>query len=775
MVLATSIDFELISDDAFYGAGKTIIDEDTYPTGQNTKQAMTSLKALHGRHLFFMNETRSAREKPKPPTGLSQTRSYATLRIDAEADIISGDFHSDIHRKEWMLSFRSQTIFGRAKASGTSEEDWAIDGWNLFAICSTFFADPYKGTDRVMAIAIRHDGGRITAARFFITNANGRADWDVSFTDDDTYRAYPSFRFLSPVHLIDEKANTDEAMSAIVHKALGEKLERMRALFEASEVGIHWRSGYETEPTPVLDENPFHAISRYQWSDDPYRYVILFSSAESESFGTVLELSKESLPLSKVRLGAIVYLGPIIRGILKAHKHGTWIDHLDEIVSKVCRTYIHEVGHLLNLPHTWQRHMFDTPSLESSPADPSIMGYGSRFPLGAFMNASRKWRSRKNGISTDVLTDHDAAYARSKFVGTALFTPSEKSWLRHAPFDHASPGGPQFTARMPPPMELGPKSAPKNSSYDLSLELWDSAYDDTRNEYLFMSGLGKAFNRQAIFGEVALEIDPKTARLHPFHFAFQAPSLSLLIREEFPELPDRDAAKRVLEIPAAQLPSGWRMEHSRGGSVKTPLAVEFHNQIQRPMAEIRNGGHTQLVYRRLLPFFNPATFIKGFAANDTGVCYTLQVVLRPIGHIPIYSNSVKIRFESVFRTYSDLEHEILTHPHLAQYLDAVFYLDRNVNIANLRRPSRHSVDVEDYEPAFGLLPDLIDKLPNPGSISPNLFEHLMLNEFAIRTGKGVQKQLPNFELSVHHIEALRQRTVSNMELFELISKNFPNS
>ena len=777
--------FGLIGDKAFFDANRILIDHFFPPEELGPKPlvapfddaasaiTVASADELGLRHHFWMNPTSRAH-------GLTgerkKDRVYATLRVDRDAGIISGDLFLDIQRQEWIVSFQSQAVFQLDTPPqywGIAWEacDWAAQGWHVIAVCNVYSPVGRKRSRDVIAVALRFNGtGRLEAARLFQANSHGIALRDLSMTDETRgskgYPVYGSFRYLKPLHITDTAAFQDEMYRTIMEQAVGNRDNNVGQEFSRAGTKIFWDTNDETQIEDAGDGTPFELISKYQWSDDPYSYAVLFSSADEESFGTVLELNNEQAPLAKVRFGAIIFLRPIVRRILEQKPWEYWRDHLSEIVAFVRETYIHEVGHLLNLPHTWQRGWFETPAMEGNSADMSIMTYGSRFPLGNFATADRYRRADgKKSVIRQYALD-DSIMAKTRALKETRFTPNEVRWLRHAPFDHISPGGPFFNARSTGDLQLGPKGG--SSDFELSLELWDTQCD--KGVHVLESAVSSDFNRQAIFGEVVLKVTAEAAAKYPFHFAFQAPSLSLLMRAEYPDAALSYQRRMVKEFPVPQLPTNWEL-HADATETEVNLAQNFHSSC---LQHVGIGDDGRLEFRRRLPFVNIPGFIGGFLNGDTLTHFSLQAVLRPVGHSPeIYSELLPIRYQGGFRAYSAAEVAILTDVNLPLYLEASAYLLGAGKIAELVKPDRH--DREVFHPVFSELAQKIAALGAAGEVSPTFFAYLKALAYVQADEAEKRTDFPEFVLPDTLLPALRQHLQDDPGLFQIVRDNLLSS
>lgn len=800
---ATKPSFGTIGDEAFFWAHRTVLKHFFAPAA-NCSPHQDSMDQhsieprdvdfgnLARRHLFWMNSTPKARLN----TGdMLSDRLYATMRIDKELGIISGDLHRDIKRKDWLLSFQSQTIFTLDSPNGETAEG----GWNLIAVCEVHNANETGRSQSVVTVALRHnetDG--LGAVRIHHAAVDGRAILDLSRTDEKRWTK-DTYRYLKPIHLIDNEGFDDPYMKAIVEAAVGTKTDNIGQAFNGAGTEIFWdlkespktseteaheaSSDSPFELTRAGDSTPFELISAYQWSDDPYQYAILFSSADERTFGTVLELGNELAPLAKVRFGAIVFLKPIINRAKELRRDGDAEAQFSEIVAFVRQTYIHEVGHLMNLAHTWQRSWFNTPSMRGNPADKSVMAYGSRFPLGNFMKASRWWQTNGAKKEMQALAKADADLARGHGLTDLKFTNDEARWLRHAPFDQVSPGGPYFTSRGENELKLGPES--EKDDFCFSLNLWDTEVETKEGSltevHMLANYARSPFNRQALFGEVVLKVRPEAAERFPFHFAFQAPTLSLLMRVDVQDEDDDHRARTVKEINAVQLPTNWKINRD-GKKEDANLAQNFHESAVLPTATITENGKDYLVFRRRLPFFHVDHFINDnfekyidpvtLEGTDL-IKFTVQAVLRPVGStVDVYSTPIPIRFVDRGKRYTKSEAKILNHPELPRFMEAFSYLDDSFGISQLEALHRHNSNRSD--PVFEDLAEMIRNLSDKGTMSPETINYLFMLEATSGLDNKSRTRTPAFEITDTLRPILKQHLQREPDVLQAVFDRFTN-
>ena len=758
----------LISDEAMFRAREYITADRRFPDKNNSPRAELGgvLSCTGGRYRFWVHPTKTAVVRSNAgdfdPAVETFDREYVTLRIDGKNRIISGDLHSDIARKIWKFSWQSEALFTINCPEEIEENHWRDSGWDLFGICDVFDEDTSKLTgssnkdpSKCLAIALRFDKkfrNHIAAIRIIQSNSEGDILLDLMGTDSDA-RYNKSIRYFKPIHLADSQSFNE--YGPLINSALGERAERVGNLLRKNRIFWDQRKAdeapFDFSLIPVDDGSPFRQLAPYQWSDDPYTFVILFSSKHDRSYGTVPNLDRSKYPLSKVRAGAIVFVDKIIEEYKKKEKARNgggeifWQEepHRTEIERIINRTYVHELGHLLNLPHTWQRGQFPSPPLPSNPAARTWMAYGSRFPLGDFMITSRKKLTDGDEEEMEVLKQEDSRIATEDALRDVTFSDTEERWIWHAPFDHVSPGGPYFSQKPRAPLTL--HSPTDVSDFELKLEIddyhgkvadpaillekgkrEDKIEDKYKDVYVLVRGAHSEFPWQVIFGNVSFEAKRSFVDSNDFHFSFQTPMLSLLIREEFPWERNRHKPRLVREVPVDKIPFDWKVRQKNGDLKLTKFVRDFHQRVLKPKTinSRKHHGEDRLKFFQTLPFINMFDFSKNYTRETKNRDFTIQVVLRPIDHNPIYSNLVKIRFRNISMKYTEEEVRILTHDKFPLYLTMISYLGR-YDIVRLAARDPHTGEYS--EDVFRGLAESIDRL-NSSNVSPKLFEFLKETE-----------------------------------------------
>lgn len=693
------------------------------------------LDDLDGRYRFWLHGSATAAAPPPgwDPATDSSSRVYATLRVDATHAVISGDLFADIRRTVWLCSWRSEAIFVAPDPDNSGAQ---TDEWDLLVICDLFRPEGFVARGEVGALPpekltlfLRAGGQQVIGGlRLIAFDSNGNAALDLSMTENEQPVRYDSFRRLNLVNVTDIDPDADDLLSQVVVKAVGRDGAALRDALERTGSRLT-DSGDEQialryfQPKSTIGEAAFSLLSPYQWTDDPYGYAVLLTRMDPPQdaiLGTTFGLDGKE-PLHRPRFGAVVYVKRLVDRYLKRRNLTAETiseEQRDDLARRVRFTYIHELGHLLNLPHTWQRDRFRMPALSADPAARSWMTYGSRYPLGDFMTLlRRRTASRLSDEQGETnaqrlqrerdLADDDAERNVSTTLAEPGFIAEELGWLWHAPFDQIASGGQYYTMQTGAPLVLSSQTSPR-----LSLTIWDGSQDGEGDGLRLRRRPGGEILCQPFLGEVEFRPTRAFAESYPFHMTFQSPMLTLLIRCEDTrgEFPDMLPETRRLTVPP--IPLAWGDKD--GNPLRdSDLTRRLHDSATVPIALVDDGP----VYRATLPLVTDA-FLRRFR-NDWKERFTVQAVLRPYGAAPIFSNRITIGYGGGSDSYSDDEAAIMAHPQLPLLIELLSYRS-NAILSDLCPPEQHS---DGYAPPA--LKDLIDAIAtvDPGPVSPRLLTY----------------------------------------------------
>ena len=731
--------FEGISDASIFGAHKWAADhlEEISHKGV-TPVAMQALKARH--HVWF-HPTKLTTAKEGFEQSQTRGRFYATLRIDAEHKMISGDLFADIRRREWIASWVSEAIF---EAPDPRPADWKGQGWDLLSIADIHW--PGKDTGRhgrfaKLVVALRAEGENVRACRLIGIDGAQFHLADMSLTDPERH-TYDSYRRMVLTNILHARTAEDKAYVELAREALGgQEGTKLREDLRKTGAGIFWDApklakteaeassiryeDYGTYTVRDADIRESELLSRAQWSGDPYGYAVLLTTHQHKKgvSGLVPGLDGER-PAQKPRTGAIVYIKQIIDNQLERQGLGfetyfgadgkprpEFAELTDIIGARIRMFYMHELGHMMNLPHPWQRDVFSTPELPAQPAARTIMNYGSLYPLGRLMEVSRRRSSTDDGVLTTLLrADSDRSFAGA--LKDAVYTPLEVQWIRHAPFDFFVPSGNVFTGDLREKSRLPPATSHKRP---LSLTIWDAGEVEADGTLVLGQRTSEDKRRQPVFGRVTFRVLAKFLEQNYVPFTFQAPSLSLAVRGEYE---DRGHADMIRFVQAVPLPFG------AGGGLGD---MDFDAATR----DVTIRGRHYKEFSSTIPLMQHGFFESFTRANDAARgpdAFTLQVVLRTAprtdgGYAQTFrSNKVRIRFKRRRVAHPRL----MDNSNLPLFAEALGNIVMGGSIAELPAFDRHDSDkrVMPLRRLAKAVLDLDPKVQDPDGVSAQLIGHL---------------------------------------------------
>lgn len=423
-----------------------------------------------------------------------RTNDRLTLRIDADdgAGEISGDIFKpgcDIvkgrpigERRDWALSF-----FGRL--TGFVPED---DGARFFGLCNGVAANARPGGPQigfVVELLVNPSGTCIREIKLaqVVEDASG-------YNFEQQWRAEqpgePDRNIFRRVHIRYAVTKAAEDRGAVLDPLfeesddffLGHTLEAagIAARFERLDIRANpyneIAGDFDKYAPNRLIQSELSGSVGTKYPDTDWQAFILFAAvqkraqqpfsertedgtadaskspvAKSAALGYALGLA-ENASRFRSRFGAVINLAAL-GGI------SDWApDHLgaDRRFSYLTRqTTLHEFGHLLNLPHPWNREHAHQLVGPSNPASPTILNYPTRHPFGwasvAVTSQVSEWE--------DTLFADASGYGRDATKQTVLsermrtfedrhrygqFDEGERRFIRHAPFDQIAEGGRSF-------------------------------------------------------------------------------------------------------------------------------------------------------------------------------------------------------------------------------------------------------------------------------------------------------------------------------------------
>lgn len=726
------VPFDLIADSSVFGARKWAGDH--FVRVSDPDDCPSKFNDLDGRHKFWMHPTGiltdgdSVREDFDPNTNLSQ-RLYSVLRFDPENLTVSGDLFADISRRRWIYSWTSEAIFTITRPPDLEAGTWQDLGWDLLIIADVHAPRNANGTDgphSKMALAVRTNAenpAQLEAVRAIRFGDGSDLFEDLSLSDPRRGKS-GSFRRMDLVNVINTSGENAEIYRTIINAAFGENGTELHQPLQGTGARIWWRNQDDQSVQPAnqdIGTTELELLAPYQWTENPYRFAVLITTIQSDRrqglLGVVPGLNGE-YPMHKSRFGAIVHARSIIDGYLSYDGRGgleNYQEHMDGLKDRLRHYYIHELGHLMNLPHPWQRDRFREPSILANPAAVSAMNYGSRYPLGQFMEVSRKHLAGNDAAALAMLHKADSERSLLSDLKDPIFSPAEQLWVRHAPFHQVTPGGPYFTEPGTEQLSLQAPSVESGRQL-LNMKLWDAspAQDGYAQLPILKHGDEK---RWYLSGDITLKVPKDFLKDHFLTFTFQSPMLTLLVRSEFPDGDQPDAIRKIGVAPIVALPFDVELED--------PEAVS--NPSEDWLAELIAGeagvfqvedDFAQSV--RYLPLINQDFFRS---VDPKARCFTLQALLRtdprPAENIGdtkssqrIYSNQLRVCFRDAEVNLDEEAMALLNDENLPLLLEMLTHAIPGHSIKHVKLPSKHIPDAT--EAIYAELADTIERLDIDG-------------------------------------------------------------
>ncbi len=442
---------------------------------------------------------------------------HVDLRIDADTGLISGDLFRDAARTDWELSFQPTAIF-------FLEEDGTY-----LAHCDAFAARNARLDHRQ---ARAHVAFRISEAEIHdlqievISDRNGvwRRYFNSSLrADTPLSRTSPFFRTLRLRYGFDSLIG--ESSKEAVRRLFASDDNRMTLSHQFRKARLDLSC--EEIEMPALPQLSDRAgpLDFYQNSTDPWEYHVIFSGdrqidAEDPRdvpFGRATGLDWHQRR-HRARFGAAIFVGELIRYLTEPKAPTLTDERLDQ---RLLFTVMHEFGHLLNLPHPWQRDLAEPQLIDVDPSDETWMAYGSFLPFGSINAFAFQKRDTK-----EIRRQRHEAFL-TRFYDAPAFAKAELQHLRHAPFDQIAVGKRTFTERLPAPVLIKAESTLRSHKLRLKLDQTDLLISNT---------LPDGLRYQPIRGQVKLSGTAASPAGRnpdqPLHFSFESGGLQLVIRSE---------------------------------------------------------------------------------------------------------------------------------------------------------------------------------------------------------------------------------------------------
>ncbi|KAA9009479.1 hypothetical protein F3S47_09575 [Histidinibacterium aquaticum] len=398
-------------------------------------------------------------------------------------------------------------------------------------------------------------------------------------------------------------------------------------LADFDQVGLSYVVGNESEVFGVLQREPERQT--------PYSFSIFLSArtapedaARDVPLGVTLGLDAYPRRFGAGR-AAIVYPRVIAESLVRqgaaARRRLTQAD-VDDLAFRIRFTIMHELGHLLNLPHPWQRDAFAGVGLSAEPDARSWMAYGSLYPLGApniyaLENIADETTRRER---RDRLAQQNLGQVNAPLRG-AGFTDEERGQIVHAPFDLVSAGGRTFVDAERQTLTIREPIAPVPR---LRLAIDGATHDPAIGYEAVSMSQFTSQPMQSMFqpptGYIELHVH-KTAASEDLPFSFSTGNFFWLVREERPTVwTDRPPRRGVLFQPDYSV-------------LTAPLdgAIEA---VSAP-SEVTLEGEPAWEFRVPLP---PLSSSFLFTSFPNATRFTTQIAFLLPGAPLVYSNRVAL-------------------------------------------------------------------------------------------------------------------------------------
>lgn len=353
---------------------------------------------------------------------------WVDLRVDPDG-VISGDLFADAAQHEWVLSFLSEALFANETTPDAVAAVCAVEGETGLTAQDALSAKlillvRFDGPERIetahMAMLWRNDG---TICR----------EWSAS--------AGPAPRAAQMLRAVTLELRPPASPSAFEQEVLdatfdgaGWPCDSLRAVFATGP-----RIALEiTRGAPLVgDADSEERLTRLAPADDPLCYRMILSTEDCDgAFGTTPGMTTGVQHMHN-RLGAVVQVAAIIA---KARQEADDPETIKkQAAAEIRRIVLHELAHLMNLPHPWQRGRFDPLDLASDPASISVTNYPSLYPHGILARYVRQ-RTAQNRQQWREMAWAEAGAAQSGALAELAFDAPEILHLRHAAYGQIAAG-----------------------------------------------------------------------------------------------------------------------------------------------------------------------------------------------------------------------------------------------------------------------------------------------------------------------------------------------
>ncbi|PUB14189.1 hypothetical protein [Yoonia sediminilitoris] len=620
-------------------------------------------------------------------SGAHQKQCLMILRVDPDNAMISGDLFDgttpeDERADKWMMSWRSEALYLPRDTLG----------WDVAAVCAVTRSKGRTRRREKLVLTCRFDETAPTATlrdcQFSLINGDKKA-LDGALSKQVGHS--PTFRRIFLRAALDETLYKDLFMQHVLDFALGKYLpetENFDVLDSFSQTGVSVEiakvekiKGGKVFGKPVLGSLDGYLRALDAPPEHPFTFDIFYSALNDDDDennipqGRVPGLSNP-VQTHQNRTVAAIFPYEILSSYITAYnaQNDVPFDHataseadIKAIGYRIRFAVLHELTHLLNLPHPWQRNLFGPALGRSEPHARSWTNYGAFYPLGSVMDYyfasinDAPARSRARSVRSD------RAFKASLAPDAGVdFTAREKMQLFHAPFDQIAAGQRAFSDSRRAKLKI--KSNPSMGDFLMKMELDvdPDRFDRSNDRKVFLAKYYANGSLKTCYepltGTVVMRgaADMVTGMGHDLDFRFGSGRLFLLVRRESRD-PWSDVGRgRSYEYKLRPIRLG-----GRGGM----------NQLQR--ASVTTLPNGQVEFRTPIPFVRP-----GWLHDHPGGGhdFTFQTVYLPKVGRPVYAWPVFVSYQSddaspIFGPATEKVSSILKHSELAELMQAIRYTD----------------------------------------------------------------------------------------------------
>ena len=381
------------------------------------------------------------------------------LRIDADTGDVSGDVYDPekspgsaaqlLYHPDWLLSFNVSQFL--------SDGDGALVGAGPISIRQDYLNRGAHAA--VMLVRIAPGVAKIEL------HARGKFNWGARLTTEiPLSEDAPPFRRIELRWMVTEavphvRADIEALMSINQPASLPSTFRRYGVELRTREVPVDGAAApsvasYNDEISDTLRqaaiENGLEPDEGCDWvhylavggigeiPSDPETFKRFRRMYLGQAFG--LQDRENRI---RTRFGAQVNASVIDQWVNDANVQANRFRHLRRVI-------LHELAHLLNIPHPWQRQIGHRLLGEADPSTSSVTTYGPWNPIGPPLS------SYANTMESD---DRFAYLSGRRETFTALtshssYDAAEWRFIRHAPLDHIAQGGRTFVDNFVDPPQL---------------------------------------------------------------------------------------------------------------------------------------------------------------------------------------------------------------------------------------------------------------------------------------------------------------------------------